>query len=112
MGKEEVLQSKCSLWFWNNYHKHRRMLFHVDNNSFNRIIGANKKALGVVKGVADLILILPSHVVFIELKTETGTQSDAQIDFQKKVAERNHLYLVIRSFEEFQSFIWQVIGKC
>lgn len=108
---ESQMQSECFIWFWNTYPDQRRMLLHVDNNSFNAIEGNRKKAMGVVKGVSDFILILPGMVMFIELKLPTGRQSDEQIDFQKKVVGRSHPYTIIRSVNQFKELIWQVIGK-
>ena len=107
--EEEKLQAQCTQWFHNTYPKHRKMLFHVDNNSWNRIIGAKKKALGVCSGVTDLILILCGNVVFIELKTLTGELSEEQIDFMEKVKSRNHLHIVIRTFESFKDLITKLI---
>ena len=108
---EGQMQSQCFIWFWNTYPEHRRMLLHVDNNSFNSIEGNRKKAMGVVRGVSDFILILPSMVMFIELKLPTGKQSEEQVDFQNKVVSKGHPYTIIRSFEQFKNLIWQVIGK-
>lgn len=108
---EEKLQSQCTQWFWNTYFEHRQMLFHVDNNSWNNIIGARKKALGVVQGVADLILILDRAVWFLEMKKPGGVQTPEQKDFQQKVQARGHTYLVIQTFEQFKSLICELIGK-
>lgn len=102
---EEQLQSQCTLWFWNEFPTERRMLFHVDNNSYNSIIGAKKRALGVCKGPSDLVLILCGKVVFIEMKLDSGTQSEEQKDFEEKVKEREHQYVIIRSFEAFKKFV-------
>jgi hypothetical protein len=81
------------------------MLFHVQNKARNAVEGNKFKAMGVVKGVSDMILILPSRVIFIEFKTETGKQSPEQEQFQGKVQRRVHEYIIIRSLEEFQDFI-------
>lgn len=102
---EDQLQAACTQWFWNSFPLQRRMLFHVDNNSWNRVVGAKKKALGVVSGPSDLIFILCGEVVFIEMKTPTGTQSDEQKDFQLKVSHRGHQYIIIRTLDQFKSFI-------
>jgi len=103
---EEQLQSKCTTWFWNTYPEHRRMLFHVDNNSWNNVIGAKKKALGVCAGVSDLVLILSmGRIVFIETKIPGGKQSNEQLEFEKKLYDRNHLYFIYTSFEEFKNLI-------
>lgn len=106
MLTEEQMQSECAIWFWNSFPDYRRMLFHVDNNSQNSIVGARKKALGVCKGPSDFILVLrEGRVVFIELKTEIGSQSTEQKDFESKVVERGHEYIVIRSVDKFKNFV-------
>lgn len=103
--REDKLQAACTQWFWNTFPEHRRMLFHVDNNSYNAVIGARKKALGVVAGVSDLVLILFGEIIFIEAKDEDGTQSNEQKDFEAKVTERGHQYVIIREVEEFKRFV-------
>lgn len=94
------------MWFNHNYrHKHHRMLFHVDNNSWNAVIGAQKKGLGVVDGPSDLILIIECDVLFLEVKTPSGIQLEGQKDFMEKVRKRGHKYIIFRTLEEFQSII-------
>jgi len=110
--EEDILQAACVLWFNHTYRfTHNRMLFHVDNNSWNSIVGAKKKALGVVQGPSDLVFVGDKEVYFIEMKTLKGTQSPEQLDFQLKVEERGHIYIIIRTLEQFKRFICQVIGK-
>lgn len=107
---ELQLQAACTQWFWNQYPNERQMLHNNDNNSHNSIEGARKKAIGVVKGVSDLELILPGgNVVFIELKLPGEKQKPEQITFEQKVRERGHLYVIIFSFVEFQEFIKTLI---
>lgn len=100
---EEILQSECFKWFWNepSLRNERMMLFHVDNNSWNAIIGAKKKGLGVVAGISDFVLILDCEVDWIELKTLNGTQTPEQKEFEAKVKERGHKYVIIRTVEQF-----------
>jgi hypothetical protein len=81
------------------------MLFHVDNNSSNSITGNQKKSVGVVRGISDLVLVCKGLVVFIEMKTEKGVQSTHQLGFERRLLERGHIYRVIRSEEEFKDFI-------
>jgi len=107
---EEKIQSECYKWFWNTYIFHRQMLFHVDNNSYNAIIGAKKKALGVCKGVSDMILVLDKNVLFIEFKAPGETQKPEQKTFEIKVTQRGHLYMVVESVQEFKDLINQIIG--
>lgn len=106
---EEQLQNKCTVWFWNSFPLWRRMLFHVDNNSYNAIIGARKKALGVVKGPSDLVFVGFYQVVFIEMKNPGEKQKPEQIDFMDKVMSRGHMYVVISDFETFKSLICKLI---
>lgn len=101
---ESQLQADCAFWFWNRFIAERRMLFHVDNNSYNRVIGSKKKALGVVSGPSDFIFIVDS-VIFIEMKLPGETQSDAQIDFMNKVVEKGHKYIIIEYFEQFKKYV-------
>lgn len=108
---EQQLQAYCAQWFWNTYPAHRRMLVMVDNNSENEVIGNRKKAMGVVRGPSDLFLVLYRAVIFIEMKLPGKTQSVEQKDFENKVTERGHIYIIMYSFKQFKEFIWQVIGK-
>lgn len=109
---EEQMQSAVAIWFWNTFPDYRRMLFHVDNNSQNSIIGARKQALGVCKGPSDFVLILfMGKVCFIEFKTESGSQSPEQKDFQSKVEARGHEYKIVRSVATAQNFILQKLTQ-
>lgn len=108
--KEEILQAECTQWHWNTFPMERQMLFCVNNNSTNKIKGNKKKAVGVVAGISDLVFIGDGEVIFIELKTDEGLQSKEQIEFQTKVKHRLHRYVVIRSFDEFATFITKYYG--
>ena len=107
---EARLQSDCFLWFHNSFPAQRQMLFHVQNKARNAIEGNKFKSMGVVRGVSDLILILPGRVVFIELKVGDGKQSPEQVAFEYKVLSRGHTYWVIRSLVEFQSLVTELLG--
>jgi hypothetical protein len=63
------------------------------------------KATGVVAGVSDLIIIKPNEVIFVEVKTEIGKQSDKQKEFQQIVETLGFKYLLVRSLEDFKSQI-------
>lgn len=105
MASEMMLQGQCFQWFWNTYPNLRRTLFHVQQKAMNAIEGSRFKAIGVVKGVSDMILVLPKKVVFIEFKTTEGKQSAEQIDFEHKVTLLQHEYFICRSFVEFKEFV-------
>ena len=78
---ESRLQAECFSWFWNTYPEYRGLMFHVpsEGNRSSKIDGGKRKAMGIVAGVSDLILMLPRHNchgLCIEMKTEDGRQSD------------------------------------
>ena len=86
------------------------MLFHIPNegNRDSKTDGAYRKALGLVSGVSDLILLIPRgkfHALCIEMKTDVGRQSPAQVEWQSKVEAQGFRYEVVRSLEEFKRLI-------
>lgn len=87
------------------------MLYMNYNNAKNQSHGAILKAIGMVAGVADLTLLTANGAVFIELKTETGKQSPAQKEWEQKVREKDYQYHVIRTLEEFQELVRQIMAK-
>ena len=89
--------------YWNeNYPQYRKCLFHVQQKASNALEGARFKTLGVTAGVSDLILLAPNGITyFLELKDQTGKQSDHQKAFQQQATSLNHIYRIIRSLDEF-----------
>lgn len=64
------------------------------------------KAMGVVQGVSDLIYLKPGgSVIFIELKTETGTQSPEQRKWQQKVESAGFKYFIVKSLTDFKKLL-------
>lgn len=102
-SEEEKLQAECFQWHWGTYPHKRRTLFHVQQKARNKMEGSRFKAMGVVKGISDLIMVCPGKTIYIEMKTATGTQSDEQIDFQRQVEANGQEYYICRSLEQFQS---------
>ena len=110
--KESDLQIQCVRWFRYQYPAFARLLEHPHNegNAFNRRQQAIANAEGVTKGVADLILHVPSHnldgiSVFtslaLEMKTKEGRQSDSQKQWQRLFEAAGGCYLIVRSFDDF-----------
>lgn len=109
---ESKLQAECFVWAWNERPITRRLLFHVPNENdsigSNAIKGAMRKSMGVVAGVADLLLLLPKgrwHGLCIEMKTEDGYQRDDQKSWQALVESYGFRYEVIRNKLDFQSLL-------
>ena len=57
------------------------------------------------RGVADRIVCLPDGgVVFVELKTATGTLTPLQEQFAKQMSDLRQNYIVLKSREEVDAF--------
>ena len=65
-------------------------------------------ATGLLSGVSDLIVILPSRILFIECKNETGKQQHTQIEFMQSITSLGFEYHVVRSLKDFQILINKV----
>lgn len=102
---EHQIQAQIIAYFNQHYPQYRKCLFHVNNKAKDSLEGARFKTLGVVAGVSDLILLAPNQVYFIELKDQTGRQSDHQKAFQQQAESLGHIYVVIRSLSEFQALV-------
>ena len=85
------------------------LLFAVPNGGRrDHITGARLKAEGVVAGVADLLLLVPSqqhHALCIEMKTVKGRQSPAQKEWQQHAETHGYRYEVVRDFETFERVV-------
>ena len=107
---EDILQAELFKWYHNTYctklNDPRHSIFSVPNGGYRTKSEAMKlKATGLVAGVSDLIIIQPKRVIFVEVKTKTGTQQKTQIDFQKTVTALGFEYLIVRSLEEFKAAV-------
>jgi len=108
MIKENKIQSEIFIWYNNNYTIHKKgLIFAVPNGGTRNIREAMMlKATGVVAGVSDMVCILPNlKLVFIEVKTEIGKQSEKQKWFQKLVELFCFEYHLIRSLDEFKELV-------
>ena len=120
--KESDLQIRCVRWFRITYPAFARLLEHPkneghDNSYEDRRRTSIAKKEGVVAGVADLLLHVPSvthmykgeiqeeaftyHSLAIEMKTKTGRQSPEQKLFQRYFEAACGLYIIVRSFDDF-----------
>jgi len=106
---ENNIQQQIVIDFNNNYclksHENRCMIFSVPNDSINPIETKRKINTGLLRGASDLIILLPNKILFIEVKTEKGVQSDNQKDFQKRVELLGFKYYLVRSLTEFKEII-------
>ena len=112
---EMQLQAACVLIAWNDFPETRKLLFHVENEDShgNSIRGAIRKAQGIVRGVSDLILLIPRgrwHGLMIEMKTKEGSQSPYQREWQHRVEAQGYRYEVIRSEEDFRALLTEYLA--
>lgn len=102
---ESRIQAVCVSYFGYNYPQYRGLLFAVPNGGYRTATTAKiMKAEGVVSGVSDLLLLVPSrqyHGLCIEFKTDKGRQSEAQKEWQRAVELQGFCYRVVRSLDEF-----------
>lgn len=104
---EDQLQQQIIIWFKNEYQMHGKgLIFSVPNGGTRNMLEAKKlKQTGAMAGVSDLIVLLPSKCLFIELKAEKGIQSEVQKIFEKKVIELGFEYHIIKSVDQFFKII-------
>lgn len=124
---EAKIQNECLMWFNNNYcmkdHNPRCIMFSVPNELGGEIAGLLKRLrvsnvivkqvvgyimqkmvnMGLTKGVSDTIIVISGKTLYVEFKTLTGTQSEEQREFQKRVEDLGHQYHLIRSLEQFKA---------
>jgi hypothetical protein len=96
MKSENKIQQECLLYFQANCKKDEKFIF-IPNEGQQRFI-----SIGLHPGCADVMLLLEgAKVVFVEMKTLTGTQSDKQKKFQNDVEALGFQYYLCRSLESF-----------
>lgn len=103
---------------WLQWQKPNCLWFHPYNSGYRTKAEAGiGKALGVLAGVADLVLIFKDDeeysrawVGFIELKAGDNDLSDVQEDFAEAVMGLGALYEVCRSLEDVERTLksWHV----
>ena len=103
---ESNIQKDCVFWFRLQYPKLAKLLFAVPNGGFrNKATAARMKAEGIVAGVSDLILLIPTqsfHALCIEMKTDIGRQSELQRQWQTEVEKQGYKYVICRDLTDFQ----------
>ncbi len=107
MNKEDFLQQQIIIWYKNEYQRHEKgLIFAIPNGGSRNVVEAKKlKETGLMAGVADLIILHNKKTLFCELKTDIGKQSEKQLIFQKKVEALGFEYKIIRTLNEFQTWL-------
>jgi hypothetical protein len=115
---EMRLQAKCFIRAWNEFPITRRLLFHVANeldmSGDNAIKGAIRRSEGIIKGVSDLILLIPRgcyHGLMIEMKWGDNTQSKHQKEWQALVESQGYRYEVIYTEDDFVALLAEYLAE-
>lgn len=112
---EEKIQYQIVEHFNNTYclkfQNPRYCIFSVPNDTTDVRELMRKKSTGLKAGVSDLIVLLPNKVLFVEVKTNTGVQSDKQKEFQQQVEKLGFEYHLVRSLDDFIKIISNNIKK-
>lgn len=98
---EENIQTACVKWFRLAYPTYV-VLAIPNGGTRNAREAANMKRAGVLAGAADLLLIANRSVMFIEMKSTKGKQTELQMRFQEAVERLGHTYKVCHSQNEFR----------
>lgn len=106
---EAQIQASCVMWLWNTHPETRGLFFSVTNNSEHIARAMQRKAVGLISGVSDCLFIWRGRLYCFEFKTETGRQSAAQIEWEKKVVEHGISYGIVRSLGQFQKIIESIL---
>ena len=104
MKTEDRIQQEIVQYYQNKYclkhHNPRCLIAHVPNQNQQHLV-----RIGVLTGFSDLILIHFGEVLFVEVKTEKGTQSEKQIEFQERVEKNGFKYFIARSVKDLQDYL-------
>lgn len=79
----------------------KSLIFSVPNEGKRNVkTGVIMKAMGLMHGTSDLVFVHDRKVIFIEVKSKTGRQTEYQKDFQKIVESHGLRYWLVKSTEE------------
>ena len=105
-ASEHDLQVSCVRWFRLEFPEYASLLMAIPNGGRRDYVAAAKlKAEGVVPGVPDLFLAVPSggwHGLWVEMKNgKAGEVSPAQREMHEKLRAQGYAVDVCRTFEDF-----------
>lgn len=110
--EESNIQRVCVRWFRLQYPHLGKLLFAVPNGGSRNVAEARiLQAEGVMRGVADILLLAPSgnaehNYLCIEMKTEKGRQQETQKEWQEAVEKYGGgKYAICRSLDDFMATI-------
>ena len=116
VDREHQLQCACIRWFRYQYPELREILFAVPNGGHRSASEASKfKEEGVVSGLSDLILLKGNGIfcaLCIEMKTDKGTQSEKQKEWQQTAEKHGNKYVLCRNLDQFMKAVNDYLHGC
>jgi Holliday junction resolvase-like predicted endonuclease len=61
--------------------------------------------MGSYRGATDMVAMKDGIVLFIEIKSKTGKQSENQIKYQKSVTDAGCHYILARGYEDIENYL-------
>ncbi|MGB0881437.1 MAG: hypothetical protein ACPGSO_00680 [Vicingaceae bacterium] len=111
MKTEAQLQSKIVLDYSQNRPEEKGTLFSVANRTLSVRDGQKQKAMGLVKGVSDLIYFKGNRLVCLEIKLpgqkHKRSHIEDQLSWGEKMISEGAEYYIITSLSAF----WTVINE-
>lgn len=106
--EEHSTQAACVAWFRYQYPSMGKLLFAVPNGGArSKSQGGKLKAEGVLRGVADLLLLVPVgkyHGLCIEMKREKGSRWEKeQREWKEEVERQGYKYIICHNQNEFET---------
>lgn len=98
---ESQIQRQMVAWFRLQYPRY--IIAAVPNGGRRNALEAKiMKGEGVLAGFSDLVIIADRNVLFVEVKTKDGRQSENQKTFQTNIERLGFEYKICRSLSSFQ----------
>jgi hypothetical protein len=99
---EAFIQQQIIMWYRNTFclkiHQPRSLIMSIPNEGKSDLYRT-----GLLPGAADIILFHKSpSPMFVEVKTESGTQSEKQKEFEQYVRDLGIPYRLVRSLDDFK----------
>ena len=103
MKPENKIQQEIVQYYRAN-HYGKGIIFSVPNERTGGYVAMKPLLLtGLLSGVSDLIIVEQGRVLFVEVKTDIGRQSEKQIRFEKQITELGYKYFLVRSLKDFKN---------
>lgn len=108
---EQQIQANCVIAFRNSIGRHGRgIMVEINNNENNVVAGVRRKAMGLITGFPDTMIIVMGRIFFIEFKTANGYQKPAQKKIEQQLTSLGHTYYIARSYDDFVKIIYKETG--